>query len=104
MAEFAIGQCPVAPSDYADVFTQSINAMNLPLQDHDIHVEFPEFRERINTLRQQDAHFAKLVTGYGEVNKHIRRVELEAVPALSDEHMESLKKSALTSKTKSMRC
>jgi uncharacterized protein YdcH (DUF465 family) len=69
--------------------------MNLPLQDHDIHVEFPEFRERINTLRQQDAHFAKLVTGYGEVNKHIRRVELEAVPALSDEHMESLKKERL---------
>jgi uncharacterized protein YdcH (DUF465 family) len=69
--------------------------MNMPLQDHDVHAEFPEFKAVIQTLRQNDAHFTQLAARYDEVNKHIRRVELEAVPALSDEHMEELKKERL---------
>jgi uncharacterized protein YdcH (DUF465 family) len=72
--------------------------MNMPLQNHDVHSEFPEFKSVINTLRQHDAHFAKLAARYDEVTQRIRQVEIEAVPALSDEHLEELKKERLVLK------
>lgn len=69
----------------------------MDLQQHDLAHEFPEYTEKMQTLKQSNAHFAKLADEYHEVNKEIRRVEGEGVP-MTDEHFEELKKKRLTLK------
>ncbi len=69
--------------------------MNMPLQAHDLKSEFPQDTQAIHDLKLSHSHFAKLADRYEEVNKHIRGVELEALPAISDEALEDLKKQRL---------
>ncbi len=69
--------------------------MNMPLQAHDLHSEFPEHAQAIRDLKMSNQHFAKLFTSYDDVNKQIRGVELEAMSAISDEALEDLKKQRL---------
>lgn len=47
---------------------------------HELVEEFPEHEERIHGLKQSDAHFAKLVDDYHEVNRTIHRMETEVQP------------------------
>lgn len=61
---------------------------------HDIGREFPEYRDRIHSLKTESAHFAKLFDAYHELDKEIARIEQEIEPA-SDEHAEELKKQRL---------
>ncbi|WP_404414625.1 DUF465 domain-containing protein [Vreelandella aquamarina] len=47
---------------------------------HQLAEEFPEHAERIHDLKQSDAHFAKLVEDYHEVNRQVHRMETEIEP------------------------
>lgn len=61
---------------------------------HDIHHEFPEFRERIIALKTSDSHFHKLAEDYGQLTHEIEKLERAGNPD-SDEHIEGLKKNRL---------
>lgn len=66
----------------------------MELQAHDLHAEFPEFRDAIHALKVGNAHFARLFDQYHDVNKHVQRVETE-VEVASDQFVEELKKQRL---------
>ncbi|MCL4673695.1 MAG: YdcH family protein [Sphingomonadaceae bacterium] len=61
---------------------------------HELADEFPQDRDLIHRLKQDDAHFARLADEYHTVNRTIHRIESET-EAASDERMESLKKERL---------
>ena len=42
---------------------------------HELLVEFPKDAEKIHRLKLEDAHFARLVTEYHEVNRSVHRAE-----------------------------
>lgn len=66
----------------------------MPLENHSLLNEFPEFREEIHRLKQTDAHFAKLFAEYDAVEHDVHRIESGA-EAASDERLEGLKKQRL---------
>jgi uncharacterized protein YdcH (DUF465 family) len=47
---------------------------------HELHEEFPDKAEAISTLKQDDAHFAKLADEYHEINRAIHRAETNVEP------------------------
>ena len=57
---------------------------------HPLIAEFPEFRERIHSLKISSLHFANLAGQYEEVDKHICRAE-DSAEGYSDTHMHELK-------------
>lgn len=58
---------------------------------HDLLEEFPAEALRISALKEADAHFARLVEEYHEVNRAVHRAETRVEPA-SDEHETELRK------------
>ena len=64
---------------------------------HDLIHEFPEFKEKIHTLKMSNAHFAKLFTAYHEVDHEVHSIETGAVNT-SDAHLENRKKERLNLK------
>lgn len=61
---------------------------------HELTDEFPQDRDLIHRLKQDDAHFARLAEEYHTVNRTIHRIESET-EAASDERAEALKKERL---------
>lgn len=61
------------------------------IEKHDLHHEFPEHRERIQRLKENDRHFLKLFNEYNELDRRVRRMELDIEP-VSDFFMEEQKK------------
>lgn len=61
------------------------------VEHHDLAGEFPEHREKIHTLKMENAHFAKLSDEYHVVSKEVERLENEGVP-VADETIEEQKK------------
>lgn len=51
---------------------------------HPLAEEFPEFEEKIHSLKVENEHFKKLYDEYDEVDHEIYRIESDAEPA-SDE-------------------
>ena len=47
---------------------------------HELAEEFPEHAERIHTLKAENAHFAKLVDEYHEINRAVHRAETLVEP------------------------
>ena len=47
---------------------------------HELHEEFPDLAEVISTLKQVDAHFAKLADKYHDLNRQIHRAETNVEP------------------------
>ncbi len=47
---------------------------------HDLIADFPDQAERISTLKQSDAHFAKLADAYHDVNRAVHRAETNVEP------------------------
>lgn len=47
---------------------------------HELHEEFPEYAEKITTLKTGNAHFAKLFEEYHEVNRAVHRAETNVEP------------------------
>jgi uncharacterized protein YdcH (DUF465 family) len=66
---------------------------------HELHEEFPQDADRIHTLKTSDAHFAKLVEGYHEVNRAVHRMETN-IEAVADAVLEDFKKQRLELKDK----
>ncbi len=66
----------------------------MTLEKHDLHHEFPEFKNEIHHLKMNDNHFARLFTDYHKVNQEVQRIE-QGVENTSDEYIEQRKKQRL---------
>lgn len=64
--------------------------MNSPLLSHALVDEFPALSDRIHLLKQNDAHFAKLLAEHDAVDAQITRDE-EKIEPLNDTTLHSLK-------------
>lgn len=60
------------------------------IEKHDIHHEFPEFKDEIRELKMTNNHFSKLFKSYHELDHEVIRIE-EGVENTSDEYLENLK-------------
>ena len=69
----------------------------MPLENHSLVQEFPQFRDRIHQLKTSDTHFARLFAKYDAVEHEVHKLGAEA-EAGSDERTESLKKKRLSLK------
>lgn len=61
---------------------------------HELADEFPQYRDKIHSLKTTDRHFAKLADDYHQLNREIHRVEAAGVN-ISDQAFEDLKKNRL---------
>ena len=61
---------------------------------HDLLHEFPEHKERIHTLKMENAHFARLFDEYHELDHQLHRIQME-IETPSDAVTEELKKKRL---------
>lgn len=57
---------------------------------HELAADFPEYAEAISERRQNDAHFARLVEDYHNLNREVHRAETDVEPT-SDEHLKELR-------------
>jgi len=51
---------------------------------HELSEDFPEHKQKIHDLKESDAHFAKLVEKYHEVNRAVHRMETRIEPVTDD--------------------
>ena len=49
--------------------------MGQDLDNHPLGRDFPEFKDKIHTLKTSNAHFARLHRDYEEVDKAVVRLE-----------------------------
>ncbi len=63
-------------------------------EKHDLHHEFPEYKEAIHELKTSDNHFARLFKEYHELDHEVLRIE-QGVENTSDEYLEQQKKQRL---------
>lgn len=66
----------------------------MSLENHSLINELPEYREKIHTMKQSDAHFGRLFNEYDSITHDVQRIEAGA-EAASDERLEELKKQRL---------
>ena len=66
----------------------------MPIEDHSLIHEFPEFKEDIHNLKMEDAHFKKLYDEYNHLTKEVEKMEQEIIPSTTAEE-EHLKKQRL---------
>jgi len=66
----------------------------MPIQDHSLAHEFPEFKDDIHHLKTTDMHFKKLYEEYNHLTKEVEKMELEITPSTTFEE-EQLKKQRL---------
>ena len=66
----------------------------MDLLKHDIATEFPQFKDKIHTLKTLNAHFAKLFEQYDTLNRTIAQFE-GGNGAITDEALEIEKKKRL---------
>ena len=64
---------------------------------HELAADFPEYAERISTLKQSDAHFARLVDQYHTINRDVHRAETDVSP-MGDLAMNDLRKQRMALK------
>jgi uncharacterized protein YdcH (DUF465 family) len=57
---------------------------------HDLHAEFPEYKEQIHQLKQNNNHFAVLFNRYHEIDREIHRIE-QGISVCSDDYLEQQK-------------
>ncbi len=63
-------------------------------ENHDLHHEFPEYKDKIHTLKMNDGHFQRLFKEYDEIVHQLSRVEQD-IETPSDEVVEEMKKQRL---------
>ncbi len=61
---------------------------------HELAEEFPDYKDKIHTLKTGDRHFAKLSDEYHHLNREIHRIEANGIN-VGDEAFEDLKKNRL---------
>lgn len=54
------------------------------IQKHNLAEAFPEFENKIYTLKVDDNHFKNLFDKYDELDHEIYRIEIDAEPASDD--------------------
>ncbi len=54
------------------------------IKKHVLTEAFPEFEDKINTLKIENGHFKKLFDSYDELDHEIYRIESDAEPASDD--------------------
>ena len=59
-------------------------------EHHSLVKEFPEYKETIHNLKDNNAHFAKLFDEYENIDKEVIRIE-EQIETPSDAYTEELK-------------
>ena len=59
-------------------------------ESHDLATEFPEYKEKIHTLKTEDKHFANLFEEYQAVDAQLHRIE-QGIEVHADEFVEGLK-------------
>ncbi len=60
------------------------------MERHDLLHEFPEFKEKIHTLKTNDNHFRKLFDEYHELEHQVHRANSGA-ENVTDDYLHSLK-------------
>lgn len=63
-------------------------------ENHDLHHEFPEFKDKIHELKMSDGHFQRLFDEYNELVHQLHRIEQE-IETPADDVVEGLKKQRL---------
>lgn len=71
----------------------------MPLEHHPLTREFPEYRQQLQTLHAEDAHFAQLALHYESLDKRIYEVE-DGRQALDDLALHALKNERVQLKDK----
>ncbi|TYL47413.1 YdcH family protein [Marinomonas sp. IMCC 4694] len=66
----------------------------MPIENHSLVNEFPEFKDDIHQLKMDDAHFKKLYDEYHHLTKEVAKMEQEIIPSTTLEE-EKLKKQRL---------
>ncbi|MBN2906334.1 MAG: YdcH family protein [Rhodobacteraceae bacterium] len=61
---------------------------------HELSADFPDQIDQIHALKESDAHFARLVDEYHEVNGAVHRAETNIEPT-DDLHLGELRKSRM---------
>lgn len=64
---------------------------------HELAEEFPDKVEQISALKQSDAHFARLMDEYHEINRTVHRAETDVEPT-DDLHLAEMRKQRLALK------
>ena len=60
-------------------------------EHHDLHHDFPEFKDEIHLLKTGNNHFARLYDEYSKLNREVMVLEGKNTP-VADETFEELKK------------
>ena len=63
----------------------------MQVEHHELHREFPEFLEVMQTLRASDSRFSKMFDEYHSLTNEVERLEEEDVP-VDDFTIEEMKK------------
>ena len=63
-------------------------------ENHDLHHEFPEFKDKIHELKVSDGHFQRLFKDYDEIVHKLHQVEQD-IETPSDDAVEEMKKQRL---------
>lgn len=58
---------------------------------HELAADLPDYAEKIQALKQSDAHFARLYDAYHQVNRQVHRAETDVEPT-GDEEMETMRR------------
>jgi len=64
---------------------------------HELSEEFPHMVETMHSLKQEDAHFARLYDEYHTINRAIHRAETDIEPT-DDIHMVEMRKQRMALK------
>jgi len=62
----------------------------MTLEKHDLHSEFPEFKEEIRRLKMNNRHFSRLFDEYDEADHELRHLE-QGTEFTNDETLEQKK-------------
>lgn len=66
----------------------------MPIENHSLINEFPEYRDRIHMLKTQNRHFSRLADAYDVVDHEVQLVE-KSGQNTSDVYLEELRKKRL---------
>lgn len=66
----------------------------MTVEKHDLVHEFPEYRMKIQMLKSENVHFAKLFAAYHELDHEVHRIE-DGIENTSDAYLETRKRERL---------
>lgn len=68
--------------------------MNSKVMNKKVKLMFPEYRELVESLRKDNAHFAKLFEDHNDLDRHIAQLELDPLSYIQED-IEMLKRKKL---------